>query len=119
MSLPHGFWKLGRIQKLYPGCDGLFRSALVRVATREQQHTLLKRPLQRLYPLELTDEDPPTESSPESGFQPHPVTHPDGKMQDRRVQDGTPNPDGETPDTPMLSTGQPVHAAAKRASARR
>ncbi len=59
-SLPRGFWKLGRVQKLYPGRDGLFRSALVRVATRERQHTLLKRPLQRLYPVELTDEDPPS-----------------------------------------------------------
>ena len=52
-SLPRGLWKLGRIQELLIGQDGLPRSALVRVATRDQQYTLLKRPLQLLYPLEV------------------------------------------------------------------
>lgn len=44
-SLPRGYWKLGRIQELFPGRDGLHRSALVRVASRNREHTLLKRPL--------------------------------------------------------------------------
>ena len=38
-SLPHGLWKLGRIQEVIPGADGLPRSALVRVASRDRQHT--------------------------------------------------------------------------------
>ena len=52
-SLPCGLWKLGRIQELYTGGDNLPRSALVRVATRDRQHTFLRRPLQQLYPLEI------------------------------------------------------------------
>ena len=53
-SLPHGLWKLGRIQEVIPGADGLPRSALVRVASRDRQHTLLKRPVRLLYPLEIS-----------------------------------------------------------------
>ena len=52
-SLPRGLWKLGRIQQLFTGQDGLPRSALVKVAVRGNEHTLLKRPLQLLYPLEV------------------------------------------------------------------
>ena len=63
-TLPQGFWKLGRIQEVFEGRDGLPRSALVRVAAKQQQHTLLKRPLQRLYPLEI--EDPETVSNPKT-----------------------------------------------------
>ena len=58
-ALPRGLWKLGRIQELFVGRDNLPRSALVRVATRDRQHTLLKRPLQLLYPLEIHEPEPP------------------------------------------------------------
>ena len=44
-ALPRGHWKLGKIQEVYVGRDGLPRSALVKLATRDRQHTLLKRPL--------------------------------------------------------------------------
>ena len=56
-SLPRGLWKLGRIQEVIPGADGLPRSALVRVASRDRQHTLLKRPVQLLYPLEISQSE--------------------------------------------------------------
>lgn len=49
-SLPRGFWKLGQIQEIHTGRDGLPRSALVRVANRDRQFTLLAR---LLYPLEI------------------------------------------------------------------
>lgn len=58
-ALPRGLWKLGRIQEVYIGRDGLPRSASVRTATRSRQHTLLKRPLQRLYPLEICESEKP------------------------------------------------------------
>ena len=58
-ALPRGLWKLGQIQEVFIGRDGLPRSALVRVATRDRQHTLLKRPLQLLYPLEIHEPEPP------------------------------------------------------------
>ena len=65
-TLPRGFWKLGQIQEIHPGRDGLPRSALVRVATRDRQSTLLTRPLQLLYPLEIDTEKPevPSEDVP-------------------------------------------------------
>ena len=58
-ALPRGLWKLGRIQEAFTGRDGLPRSALVRVATRDRQHTLLKRPLPQLYPLEISEPEQP------------------------------------------------------------
>lgn len=38
-SLPRGLWKLGRIQEVFTGPDGQPRSALVRVASRDKQHS--------------------------------------------------------------------------------
>ena len=58
-SIPRGFWKLEQVQEVHSGPDGLPRSALVRVVTRDRQHTLLKRPLQLLYPLEIDRAEPP------------------------------------------------------------
>ena len=49
-ALPRGHWKVDCIQELFVGGNHL---PLVRVATRDKQHTLLRRPLQQLYPLEI------------------------------------------------------------------
>lgn len=46
------FWPLGRITKIIPGKDGQVR--LVRVQTSQQE---LLRPIQRIYPLEITTSD--------------------------------------------------------------
>lgn len=62
-ALPRGLWKLGRIKEVFIGRDGLPHSALVRVATRDRQHTLLKRSLQLLYPLEIHEPEPPKDPS--------------------------------------------------------
>ena len=43
-SLPQGLWKLGRIQQLFAGQDGLPRSALVKVAVRGNEHTAEETP---------------------------------------------------------------------------
>ncbi len=51
--LPRGLWKLERIQELMKGRDGQFRRATVKMATRGRQQTLLHRPIQLLYPLEV------------------------------------------------------------------
>ena len=107
-SLPRGLWKLGRIQEVIPGADGLPRSALVRVASRDSQHTLLKRPVQLLYPLEI--------SQPE-----HLVNTSGGTTSIQPQPDKTP----ETcePVTEPLKTCEPVRrpvrAAAKKAAERR
>lgn len=46
--------KLGLIQEVILGADGLPRCVLIRVANRDKQHTLLKRAVQLLYPLEIS-----------------------------------------------------------------
>ena len=51
---PRTFWKLGRVENLIEGHDGLVRAAVVRVAS-ESGTTTLRRPVQLLYPLEMND----------------------------------------------------------------
>ena len=51
--LPRGLWKLGIVQNIMKGRDGLTRAAVVKVASRDRQHLILKRPIQLLYPLEI------------------------------------------------------------------
>ena len=50
---PRGFWKLARITKLVSGQDGRVRGAILKVASSGKKAHTLKRPLQRLYPLEI------------------------------------------------------------------
>jgi hypothetical protein len=53
-SLPRSFWKLGLIEELFKGLDGVARGALVRLAPKDGKQSLLCRPIQRLYPLEIS-----------------------------------------------------------------
>ncbi|XP_038162876.1 uncharacterized protein LOC119797746 [Cyprinodon tularosa] len=48
-NLPRQSWKMGRIQELFPGRDGLVRSCAVRTCSG----ALLRRPVQLLYSLEI------------------------------------------------------------------
>ena len=53
-GLHRGLWKLGRVESLIKGKDGLVRGAVVKSTTPKKRNpTRLRRPLQRLYPLEL------------------------------------------------------------------
>ncbi|XP_074629581.1 uncharacterized protein LOC141887214 [Acropora palmata] len=53
-GLHRGLWKLGRVESLIKGKDGLVRGAVVKSTTPKRRNpTRLRRPLQRLYPLEL------------------------------------------------------------------
>ena len=52
-SLPRSFWKLGLIEQLFKGPDGVARGALVKLTTKDGKQSLLRRPIQRLYPLEV------------------------------------------------------------------
>lgn len=58
---PRGFWSLGRVEEIVPGQDGLVRSAVVRVYTGGKGSKLVRRLVQRLYPVELSSGDKPTE----------------------------------------------------------
>ena len=48
-----GFWKLGRIEETLTGPDGEIRGAVLRVSCQGGKTTLLRCPVQRLYPLEV------------------------------------------------------------------
>lgn len=52
-SRPRGLWRLARVEKLITGADGSTRGAVVRVSSRKRRPTTIKRPVQRLYPLEI------------------------------------------------------------------
>ena len=51
-SKPRGFWKLAKVESLIIGADGLTRGAVVKVASTGRP-TVLRRPVQLLYPLEV------------------------------------------------------------------
>ena len=53
-SLPRSLWKLGLIEELFKGPDGVARGALVRLAPKDGKQSTLHRPIQRLYPLEVS-----------------------------------------------------------------
>ena len=50
---PRGLWKLGKVEELLKGNDGHVRGAVVRVASKEMSFTVLRRPVQHLYPVEF------------------------------------------------------------------
>ena len=55
-SLPRGFWKLGLVEKHLKGQDGIARGALVKLAPKNGKSSFLRRPIQRLYLLEVHQE---------------------------------------------------------------
>lgn len=102
-TLPRGPWKLGQVQKVLTGCDGQPRAAVVRVASRDCQHVILKRLLQLLYPLEIC----------EAGT---PVTDTEDVAPDTHVSTPIEECDDPTQGTPERPERRPVRAAAKRAN---
>ena len=52
-DLPRGLWRLARVGSLVTGTDGLVRGATIRVKSRGNKSSTLKRPLSCLYPLEI------------------------------------------------------------------
>ena len=50
---PSGFWKLARVEPTITGRNGKIRGAEVRVAASHVQPTVLQRPIQCLFPLEI------------------------------------------------------------------
>ena len=52
-TTPRQLWRLGRVQRLLPGPDGEVRSAVVKVKSGNLPSSEWRRPLQRLYPLEV------------------------------------------------------------------
>ena len=55
-KIPRQSWRLGKVERLLPGQDGHVCSAVVRVKSGNSVLSEWRRPLQRLYPLEVTAE---------------------------------------------------------------
>ena len=52
---PRSHWKLGKVEQILTSNDGQNRGAVVRVQAKKSKRTsLLRRPLQLLYPLEVS-----------------------------------------------------------------
>ena len=59
---PRSCWKLGRIEKMIVGVDGQKRAATVRVSKKGRISTL-DRPIQHLYPLEVSPQSDEEENT--------------------------------------------------------
>ena len=54
-DLPRAMWKLGIVQELLVGADNEIRAAILQVSSRGRASTsCLRRPVQKLYPIEMT-----------------------------------------------------------------
>ena len=51
-GLQRGLWNLGRVGRLISRKDGIVRSAVVMPTAKQGRSTMLRRPLQKLYPAE-------------------------------------------------------------------
>ena len=60
-SHPRGMWRLGVVEELIIGADGVTRGARVRVISKTGRPTTLRRPIQLLYPLEVRAHRTPEE----------------------------------------------------------
>ena len=50
-----GFWKIGKIVKLIKGHDDIVRGAEVRICSKGRKPITVKRPVQKLFPMEIRD----------------------------------------------------------------
>ncbi|OXA46713.1 Pro-Pol polyprotein [Folsomia candida] len=93
-------WPLGKIMKLFPGKDGKIRLAEVKICKNPRGQNfstiILTRPLQRLYPLEMSRGDLPrsnmeiTDKSRQSTLVKSSVNDQDDKVQEYKVQEKVP-----------------------------
>lgn len=58
-SLPRSNWRLGEVTELIESRDGCIRGAVLRVASKRGKHLTLRRPIQKLFPLEVNTGNPP------------------------------------------------------------
>ena len=57
-------WQLGKIEKIIAGRDGIIRGAEVKVTEQNKKRTVLIRPLQKLFPLEMNENEIRSSSNP-------------------------------------------------------
>ena len=102
-SLPRGFWKLGLVEELLKGQDGVARGALVRLAPKNGKQSLLCGPIQWLYPLEVQQ-----------------VTEEKELTGDDNTTGPSQEPDNIAPESDgKMDSGRPKQAAAQKSEERR
>ena len=72
-NLPCCQWKLGRVQQLIHGADDRVRAAVVKVISNSGRPVTMKRPVQRLFPLEIpvvNNDEQPREEQIVDGIRP-------------------------------------------------
>ena len=111
VHLPRGLWRLGKIEEVMKGRDGRIRGVTVKMANKDGKQSLLNRPIQLLYPLEVKCH----ETTSEEGE----VTQ---NSNDQRHDSQVPSPSNSDSDKNAGGTPQPIRprrAAAQRADERR
>ena len=58
-NLPRRNWRLGEITELIESRDSYERGAMLQVASKKGKHIKLRRPIQKLFPLEVNTGKPP------------------------------------------------------------
>ena len=50
---PRGVWRIGRVDELIEGADGIVRGVVVKTMSKKGQMRTLRHPVQQIYPLEV------------------------------------------------------------------
>ena len=62
-SHPRGMWRLGRVETLIPGTDGIVCGVTVKVTSRSEHPNVIGRPIQHIYPMEVRSNSVPTDNT--------------------------------------------------------
>ena len=100
-SQPRGSWNTGLVEELIPGRDGVVRAATLRVGSKRRA-TRLRRPLQRLYPLEVKASGTSQRQTPEAAD----------------LEDQPPDTETQSGQPQQVPRQRPLRQAAERARSR-
>ena len=87
---PRGFWRLGRIESVIRSSDGVIRAARVKTQSKTGRPTVLRRPIQHLYPLEVDLQEPRAGDNQPEG------TPADTSAADTQASDEDPSSEGNS-----------------------
>ena len=60
---PRGMWRLGRVKALIPSSDGIVLGVTVKVTSKSGHTSVIRRPMQQIYPLETKSKSIPMDNS--------------------------------------------------------
>ena len=82
---PRGMWRLGRVEELIKGVDGVARGVSVRTQSRKGQMKTLHRPVQQIYPLEVRAHQDPCGAQSAESQQADPPPSDERKPRSKRI----------------------------------